>query len=142
MRLALLLMVVGSGVLARANGGTGVIQIVADKPYQAFFGTGRVPRTPGALQLTLHRGGALGTVVLAVPGSGKQLTLVFRPRPQGLSQGGAAVGEVADLWSKEPLVLHGILFKHPVLFAMAKPGQVALSDGMGPNALILVLPGF
>ena len=143
--LASLLLAAGAWVPVMADGWTdanpGGLQMVADRTYQAFYGTGRVPRTPGALQLTLHRAGGMGTVVLSVPGTRKELTLVFRPRPAGLRQG-AAVGEVADLWSKEPLVIHGIVFKHPVLFVMGKPGQVALSDGMGPNALVWCLPGF
>ena len=143
--LAPLLLGAGACGLVRADPWTDVnpggIQMVADKPYQAFYGVGKLPRNPGTLQLTLHRGGPVSTVVLSVPESRKQVTLAFRPRPVGPRQGGGAPGEVADLWAKDPLVIHGIVFKQPVLSVMGKAGKVVLSDGPGPNGVVWWLPG-
>lgn len=119
----------------------GGIQMVAERPYQAAYGMGRVPRQAGLFTVTLHRG-ARSTLVLVSPLGDRQMTLGFFPRPQGVALGGTVPCEVADLQPKTPLVIDGVVLKNPILHPMGLPGRVLLSDGLHQNGIMFVLPGY
>jgi len=118
-----------------------VIRMVPEKPYQTFYGTGRVPRRAGQYTVTLHRGDR-STLVLVSPRKDRQMTMGFLPRAKGVALGGAALVEVADLQPKTPLVIDGVAFKAPMIRPLGQQGKVLLSDGMSADGLVLVLPGY
>ena len=138
---ALVLSAAAAGPAGAASAPPQLVQMVAEKPYQTFYGTGRVPRKAGQYTVTLHRGQP-STVVLVSPKKDRQMTMGFLPRASGVALGGALPVEVADLQPKTPLVIDGVVFKSPIIRPMGQQGRIMLSDGMGVNALVLVLPGY